>query len=59
LRHLLKKGKWVMEKNIQKIKKYLDYIDQCVASNSFEDIPENLDCIREELAKLEEKKEEK
>jgi hypothetical protein len=48
-----------MEKSIQEIKKYLDYIDQCVASNSFEDIPENLDCIREELAKLEEKKGEK
>jgi hypothetical protein len=48
-----------MEKNIQEIKKYLDYIDQCVASNSFEDIPDNLECIREELAKLEEKKEDK
>jgi len=48
-----------VEKNIQEIKKYLDYIDQCVASNSFEDIPENLDCIREELAKLEKKKEKK
>lgn len=48
-----------MEKNIQEIKKYLDYIDRCVVSNSFEDIPKNLECIREELSKLEEKKQEK
>jgi archaellum component FlaC len=38
---------------IDDIKKYLDYIDQCVASHSFEDIPDQISCIRDELEKLE------
>jgi hypothetical protein len=42
------------KKRIEEIKKYLDYIDQCVTSSSFEDIPDNLACIRDELNKLEE-----
>jgi hypothetical protein len=45
-----------MEEKIREIKKYLDFIDQCVTSSSFEDIPENVECIREELNKLEEMK---
>ena len=48
-----------MEEKIKEIKKYLDFIDQCVASSSFEDIPQNVDCIREELNKLEEMRKEK
>ena len=38
---------------IKDIKKYLDYIDECVASHSFEDIPDQISCIRDELEKLE------
>ena len=41
---------------IEDIRKYLDFIDQCVANHSFEDIPEQISCIRDELNKLDEDK---
>jgi hypothetical protein len=45
-------GGRVVEERIETIRKHLDFIETCVQSNSFEDIPENVACIREELNKL-------
>ena len=50
------KGKDSTKNSIEDIRKYLDFIDQCVANHSFEDIPEQISCIRDELDKLDEDK---
>jgi len=50
------KDKDSTKNRIEDIRKYLDFIDQCVANHSFEDIPEQISCIRDELDKLDEDK---
>ncbi|NNF99496.1 MAG: hypothetical protein HKM93_08970 [Desulfobacteraceae bacterium] len=51
-----KEAKESADGKLEIIRKHLDFIDECVVSQNFEDIPDQVDCIRDELNKQHEKK---